>query len=142
MKSFTPLKLIIVVYGALFMGNFPGSTYSAPTLIETTCKRTPHYDLCIKTRRSDPKSSRADVKGLAYIAAMGILNEGMANDMDQVFLGITKGNPRRAIDGASNIPNQTGKCEKSFAKSPLTSDNQLVNDLVEVVVSIVKTLRY
>ncbi|XP_044500797.1 cell wall / vacuolar inhibitor of fructosidase 1-like [Mangifera indica] len=77
MKSFTPSKLIIVVYVALFMAKFPGSTYSASDLIERTCKATPYYDLCVKTLKSNPNSSGADVKGLASIAATGTLKEAM-----------------------------------------------------------------
>lgn len=36
-------------------------------LVESTCKQTPNYDLCISSLRSDPKSSTADVRGLALI---------------------------------------------------------------------------
>ncbi|KAL4292063.1 hypothetical protein GQ457_14G017160 [Hibiscus cannabinus] len=39
------------------------------TLIETTCEKTPFVDLCISTLKSDPRSSTADVAGLAIIAA-------------------------------------------------------------------------
>ncbi|XP_044500332.1 cell wall / vacuolar inhibitor of fructosidase 1-like [Mangifera indica] len=171
MKSFTPSKLIIVVYVALFMAKFPGNTYSAPKLIETTCKATSHYDLCVKTLQSDPGSSRADVKGLANIAARGLFNQGMAtwnkiyemlqktkdlelkkpfltclkaystitvDDMNQAFSSLTRGNPKEAISGFSDVLKQTEKCEKSFRKSPFTSDNKLVNDLAEVVISIAK----
>lgn len=38
-------------------------------LIETTCERTPFYKLCVSTLQSDPRSSSADVAGLAHIAA-------------------------------------------------------------------------
>ncbi|KDO41794.1 hypothetical protein CISIN_1g037300mg [Citrus sinensis] len=36
-------------------------------LIEATCRKTSYPDLCIKTLRSSPGSSGADVKGLAHI---------------------------------------------------------------------------
>ncbi|KAK8487029.1 hypothetical protein V6N13_022830 [Hibiscus sabdariffa] len=39
------------------------------SLIETTCQRTPFYNLCVSTLRSDPRSSGADVAGLARIGA-------------------------------------------------------------------------
>ncbi|XP_022741974.1 cell wall / vacuolar inhibitor of fructosidase 1-like [Durio zibethinus] len=38
-------------------------------LIETTCKGTPFYNLCVSTLRSDPRSSSADLLGLAHIVA-------------------------------------------------------------------------
>ncbi|XP_044497841.1 cell wall / vacuolar inhibitor of fructosidase 1-like [Mangifera indica] len=166
MKSFVPSKpIIIVVYVALFSANFLTNTYAAPKLIEKTCKATSHYDLCVKTLQSEPGSSRADVKGLAYIAARALFNQGMAtwhkiyemvqktkdldtclkayttitvDDMNQAFSGLTTGNPKKAINGFSDVPEQTEKCEKSFRKSPFTSDNKLVNDLAEVVIAIVK----
>ncbi|CAI0541466.1 unnamed protein product [Linum tenue] len=37
------------------------------TLIETTCKTTKHYDLCLSSLKSNTTSSTADVKGLALI---------------------------------------------------------------------------
>ena len=44
-------------------------SYSANDLIETTCKQTPFFDLCVSTLQADPRSSSADVAGLAHIAA-------------------------------------------------------------------------
>ncbi|XP_022761287.1 cell wall / vacuolar inhibitor of fructosidase 1-like [Durio zibethinus] len=38
-------------------------------LIETTCKKTPFYNLCVSTLQSDPRGSSADVAGLARIGA-------------------------------------------------------------------------
>ncbi|XVF38897.1 hypothetical protein REPUB_Repub20aG0142500 [Reevesia pubescens] len=38
-------------------------------LIETTCKRTPFYNLCVSTLQSDPRGSNADGAGLAHIGA-------------------------------------------------------------------------
>lgn len=38
-------------------------------LIDDTCKKTPTYDLCVTTLRSDPSSSKANLQGLALIAA-------------------------------------------------------------------------
>lgn len=36
-------------------------------LIEQTCRRTTNYALCVSSLKSDPRSSKADVKGLALI---------------------------------------------------------------------------
>ncbi|KAL8026038.1 hypothetical protein ABFX02_14G003000 [Erythranthe guttata] len=40
---------------------------SHQNLIESTCKNTPIYELCIATLRADPGSDAADVAGLALI---------------------------------------------------------------------------
>ncbi|XP_054820280.1 cell wall / vacuolar inhibitor of fructosidase 1-like [Prosopis cineraria] len=37
------------------------------SLIESTCKQTPNYDLCVQSLKSDPSSSEADVAGLGLI---------------------------------------------------------------------------
>ncbi|KAK8664445.1 hypothetical protein V6N13_084235 [Hibiscus sabdariffa] len=39
------------------------------SLVETTCKSTPFYNLCVSTLESDPDSSRTDIPGLAIIGA-------------------------------------------------------------------------
>ena len=36
-------------------------------LIEKTCKQTPNYNLCVSSLQSDPRSSKANVQGLALI---------------------------------------------------------------------------
>lgn len=36
-------------------------------LIADTCKKTPHYDLCVSSLESDPESAGADLNGLAKI---------------------------------------------------------------------------
>lgn len=41
--------------------------FSAADLLEQTCKQTPNYDLCVKTLLADPRSSHADVAGLAMV---------------------------------------------------------------------------
>ncbi|KAJ6420928.1 hypothetical protein OIU84_028333 [Salix udensis] len=39
----------------------------ANDLIAQTCKNTPYYNLCVSSLRSVPRSSRADVQGLALV---------------------------------------------------------------------------
>ncbi|KAG4126846.1 hypothetical protein ERO13_D10G180700v2 [Gossypium hirsutum] len=36
-------------------------------MVETTCQKTPFYNLCVSALKSDPRSSGADVAGLAQI---------------------------------------------------------------------------
>ncbi|XP_065859708.1 cell wall / vacuolar inhibitor of fructosidase 1-like [Euphorbia lathyris] len=40
---------------------------SNPQTISQTCKQTPYYNLCLNHLTADPRSSTADVKGLALI---------------------------------------------------------------------------
>ena len=41
--------------------------FSSADLVKQTCRQTPNYDLCVQTLRSDPRSSHADVAGLAMV---------------------------------------------------------------------------
>ncbi|KAK8525401.1 hypothetical protein V6N13_123077 [Hibiscus sabdariffa] len=61
--------LSFVILQSLFCITLLPLCYSANTLIETTCEKTQFVDLCISTLKSDPRSSTADVAGLAIIAA-------------------------------------------------------------------------
>ncbi|GMN55114.1 hypothetical protein TIFTF001_024225 [Ficus carica] len=44
-------------------------------LIERTCKRTPHYELCTSTLEASPESSSADLRGLAHIMVDQVLSK-------------------------------------------------------------------
>ncbi|KAG8480832.1 hypothetical protein CXB51_025304 [Gossypium anomalum] len=83
----------------------------------TTCKKTPFYDLCVLTLKSDPRSSTADVPGLARIVA-----------------------DSSAIDAG----NEAQACENSFAEkpsnSPVFSGNKAVHDLSVVLQCIASLL--
>ncbi|KAG8385163.1 hypothetical protein BUALT_Bualt03G0013200 [Buddleja alternifolia] len=48
------------------------------TLIETTCKNTPNYQLCISTLRASPKSATADVEGLGLIMVDAVKDKAEA----------------------------------------------------------------
>ncbi|KAF3456382.1 hypothetical protein FNV43_RR01032 [Rhamnella rubrinervis] len=43
-------------------------------LIANTCKKTPHYDLCVSSLESNPESSSADLNGLAQIMVNIVLS--------------------------------------------------------------------
>ncbi|CAH8343816.1 unnamed protein product [Eruca vesicaria subsp. sativa] len=61
--------LLLILSSALL------SVKSNTAIIETTCKTTNYYDLCVSALKSDPRSPTADTKGLAAIMA----SVGMAN---------------------------------------------------------------
>ncbi|TQD73177.1 hypothetical protein C1H46_041306 [Malus baccata] len=60
-------------------------------LIQTTCKKTPHYNLCLSTLQSNPDSSNADVPGLALIASDALLAN--ASDTLDYIHGLLKQSP-------------------------------------------------
>ncbi|CAK9143269.1 unnamed protein product [Ilex paraguariensis] len=45
-----------------------GVTAGYQDLVSTTCSHTLHFDVCVSSLRSDPRSKTSDVKGLAAIA--------------------------------------------------------------------------
>ncbi|KAK8661849.1 hypothetical protein V6N13_091440 [Hibiscus sabdariffa] len=58
-----------IILQALFCFTFFPLSHSANSLIETTCTKTSFPDLCVSTLKSDPRSSTADLSGLARIVA-------------------------------------------------------------------------
>ncbi|KAK9292192.1 hypothetical protein L1049_020153 [Liquidambar formosana] len=86
MNSLISLKPIFLLHFVLLFLIFPPLSQSsfqplAPKgsdLIDNTCKQTPYYDLCVSSLRSDPRSSSADVQGLALIITDMVL--GNATD--------------------------------------------------------------
>ncbi|XWS08468.1 hypothetical protein CRYUN_Cryun40dG0004800 [Craigia yunnanensis] len=73
MKNIVSLALLQLAFSFTFLPVSQSSALelhgSVVNLIETTCKRTPFYNLCVSTLQSDPRSSSANVAGLALIGA-------------------------------------------------------------------------
>ncbi|KAK3188113.1 hypothetical protein Dsin_027674 [Dipteronia sinensis] len=69
MKSFVFSMVVFFVFFLL-------SSQVSADLISDTCKQTPSVNLCESTLRADPQSSKADVQGLALIAANKLVVEG------------------------------------------------------------------
>ncbi|CAJ2654066.1 unnamed protein product [Trifolium pratense] len=68
MTNFKPLALTIIF--CFFVSSH--CTIIIPknnngNLIQQTCKQTPNYEICIQYLKSDPRSSDADITGLALI---------------------------------------------------------------------------
>ncbi|KAL6535670.1 hypothetical protein OROMI_027044 [Orobanche minor] len=65
------MKTQIIISFVLFTLTFPRtnarSQLKDQTLIETTCRHTTNYQLCVDTIRADPKSAGEDVAGLGLI---------------------------------------------------------------------------
>ncbi|KAL5541495.1 hypothetical protein UlMin_009205 [Ulmus minor] len=58
------------------------TTQSSNNLIEETCKKTPHYELCLSSLESNPESKNSDILGLAHI----MINNVLANATDALDL--------------------------------------------------------
>ncbi|KAI4330356.1 hypothetical protein MLD38_028653 [Melastoma candidum] len=57
--------------------------------VETTCSKTGNHDLCLSTLRADPRSSSADIKGLAEIALDAA--SAKSNEALNYFLDLLRG---------------------------------------------------
>ncbi|XVF66079.1 hypothetical protein PTKIN_Ptkin10aG0005500 [Pterospermum kingtungense] len=84
MAKIISLVTLLTVFSLTF---FPVS-YSASTIIESTCKKTPSFDLCVSTLQADPRSSSADVADLARIAA-DTVNAKATATLNQITLLLT-----------------------------------------------------
>lgn len=73
MRNLISFMAVLVSSAVLVLlnGSMEGKAYligmEGSDLIESTCKNTPNYELCLSTLRSDPRSSSADVAGLGLI---------------------------------------------------------------------------
>ncbi|EXB75679.1 Pectinesterase inhibitor 2 [Morus notabilis] len=65
----------------------------ANDLFEQTCKRTTNYGLCISFLRSNPRSSGADVRGLALIM-VGVIEAKAKGTLSQIK-DLIKASPQR-----------------------------------------------
>ncbi|GFP97225.1 cell wall / vacuolar inhibitor of fructosidase 1 [Phtheirospermum japonicum] len=63
----TSIIISFVLFALTIIHTNAKSQQNDQNLIETTCKHTPNYPLCIKTIRAEPTSAGADVAGLGFI---------------------------------------------------------------------------
>ncbi|TYG99622.1 hypothetical protein ES288_A10G209500v1 [Gossypium darwinii] len=157
----------LFILEAVFCFTFFTVSYSDINLIQTNCKKTPFYDLCVLTLKSDPRSSTADVPGLARIVADSVNAKAIAtlnqisallksvkdptlekalegSDIPVAIDAIEKNNPKFAVQSATDAGNEAQACENSFAEkasnSPIFSGNKAVHDLSVVLQSIASLL--
>ncbi|XP_061990507.1 cell wall / vacuolar inhibitor of fructosidase 1 [Rosa rugosa] len=87
----TPLLLLL-----LHIVFFNVQTQSQSTdLISKTCKKTPHFDLCLSSLQSSPQSSNSDISGLAHIMADLVLSN--ATDTLDYIHGLLKQSPEEDL---------------------------------------------
>ncbi|KAL5541494.1 hypothetical protein UlMin_009204 [Ulmus minor] len=102
MKKFTtlPLALVLLLLSIFFL---PISQCRATNLIQQTCKKTPNYDLCVSTLRSDSRSSNSDVVGLALIM-VDFVGAKAKETMKNIKLLLNKnpGNKKKALSSCAD----------------------------------------
>ncbi|KAG6618195.1 hypothetical protein I3842_Q121400 [Carya illinoinensis] len=76
-------------------------------LIEQTCKQTPLYDVCVSILKSDSRSSKADVTGLALIMVdvLKAKATGTTNYIKTLLRGNLKGDVRRGLSSCADLYN-------------------------------------
>ena len=87
---------------------------SIADLVDDTCKQTPNKDLCESTLRADPRSSTADVAGLAIIVVDTI--KGKATDTVAQINTLLGSNPD------PKTKNGLDSCLKKYSNAILNGD--------------------
>nr|XP_009780951.1 PREDICTED: cell wall / vacuolar inhibitor of fructosidase 1-like isoform X2 [Nicotiana sylvestris]XP_016510486.1 PREDICTED: cell wall / vacuolar inhibitor of fructosidase 1-like isoform X2 [Nicotiana tabacum] len=114
---------------------------SRNNLVETTCKNTPNYNLCLKTLLSDKRSAGGDITTLALIVVDAI--KVKANQAAEFISKLRQSNPPTAW----RVPLKKcafsyKDCEENFKSSfsPLTGLNTAVLELSVVGRAIIRNL--
>ncbi|ESW26405.1 hypothetical protein PHAVU_003G117300 [Phaseolus vulgaris] len=100
MANLKPVILCLFLEAIVVMNTIPGSECRSflpndESLIESTCKKTPNYNLCLQYLKASPGSSTADVSGLALIMVNVI--KAKANDALKIIHDLQKkgGGPKQ-----------------------------------------------
>ncbi|KAM1742181.1 hypothetical protein ACFX12_012206 [Malus domestica] len=125
-------------------------------LIDQTCKKTPNYNLCVSSLKSDPRSVKADVASLGFITVdiakdkatdtANRINELLKQspsdqrlktcatfyhtilvaDVPEASQGFKLGNPKFAEQGMNDAADATEACEKEFSSKSPLTDKNKV----------------
>ncbi|MFS8004133.1 putative pectinesterase inhibitor domain, Cell wall/vacuolar inhibitor of fructosidase [Helianthus anomalus] len=85
-KHFFTMKVHLLLFLSLHLLQTPLIAMGDRRLIETTCKATPSYNLCMSTLLTNPKSSSGDI-----------------SDLGLIMVGATKAKATRAIQQIKSI---------------------------------------
>ncbi|KDP27949.1 hypothetical protein JCGZ_19029 [Jatropha curcas] len=139
-----------LVISIVLLGTYFSIVQSDANLIEQTCKRTPNYNLCVTSLKSDSRSSTADTRGLALIMVdvlknratetLQVINQLLQN-IPVAIEALEKGDPKFAETAAMDAAYEASYCEDNFnGSSPLTKHNTLVHDTGAVAAAIIRNL--
>ena len=113
---------------------------STADLVDDTCKQTPNNDLCVSTLHGDPRSSTADVAGLAIIMVDTIKTKATATvaQINTLLGSNPDSKTKNGLDGClmiysneilnSDIPSAMEGLQKGNPKSAEQSMNNAAND--------------
>ncbi|KAK4586450.1 hypothetical protein RGQ29_023551 [Quercus rubra] len=90
------LMLLLLLHVPLIQCSIFPLDDESGNLIDHTCKKTSHYDLCLSSLQSNPQSSTADVKGLAQIMA-DILLANVTDTLNYIE-GLIKQSPEPELE--------------------------------------------
>ncbi|KAK6146246.1 hypothetical protein DH2020_020115 [Rehmannia glutinosa] len=105
-------------------------------LIETTCKNTPHYQLCINTLRADKGSSGADVAGLGLIMVEAV--KAKSKEALSAIKKLQKSQPKLATPlqqcrdmYKAVVSGDVPEAEQSIRGNPKFAENGMADAAVE-----------
>ncbi|MED6169961.1 hypothetical protein PIB30_026008 [Stylosanthes scabra] len=147
----TNMKTITMFFFLITMTSLPSIIHcrtviipNDENLIESTCRRTPNYNVCIQSLKSNPASLGADIRGLAQImvkvmaskandainiihqlqrgsgpssgltSCAGKYNAILVGDIPQATQALQGGNPKFAESAANDAANEATFCENGF----------------------------
>ncbi|KAL1372367.1 hypothetical protein HN51_002529 [Arachis hypogaea] len=169
----TNLKTTTTLFFFLFlivMTSLPSITLGDEKLIESTCRQTPNFNLCVQSLKSFPGSATADVRGLGLImvkvmqskandainkirelqrsapspaltSCASKYNAIVVGDIPEANEAFSKGMPKFAENGANDAANEATFCENGFnGRSPLTQQNNAMRDVAAITAAIARQL--
>ncbi|KAF5464791.1 hypothetical protein F2P56_014843 [Juglans regia] len=94
-------------------------------LIEQTCKQTPLYNLCVSILKSDSRSSKADVTGLALIMVdvLKAKATGTRNYIKRLLRGNLKRDVRHGLSSCAEVYNSVLEADVPVAIEALQKGN-------------------
>ncbi|KAJ6900449.1 hypothetical protein NC652_026534 [Populus alba x Populus x berolinensis] len=122
------------------------TTLVGADLIQETCQKTRYPALCVKTLKSNPRSSTADVKGLVHImleanlanskrtSATEVYDNAATDDFPTAIQSLEKNDLGTAKIHVSNAFDAPGNCRDTFSEVPGaqgTPDLTKLNDYFE-----------
>ncbi|WVZ09225.1 hypothetical protein V8G54_013755 [Vigna mungo] len=144
MTNSKPLILCFFLQAIVVMVTIPASHCRSflpgnENLIQSTCKRTPNYNLCLQTLKASPGSSTADVSGLALIMVKAM--KAKANDALKIIHDLQREGAgpkqRRALSSCyskykavliADVPQATEALQKGDPKFAEDGANDAANE--------------
>lgn len=115
----TPLELLSLTFTTIcFLTNH----HVSADLITKTCQKTPYYSLCITTLKSDSQSSKANLEGLAHIAATKLQakTSSTSNQINNLLKQSTSPEARKGLSNCADAYNIIVKYDMPEAMEAIT----------------------